>query len=90
MNIGELRLNGEERIEVWEKYKKEHPDPEVASAEDFTYLNRMLDVQLLKVIKDGRIGVLDGTMSDGETEWFHLGSKGELIKQIEEGRGEER
>ncbi len=53
--INENRLlTGAEREAIWKKYLADHPDPEYASACDFTYLNRMIEAQrdLTASIKD--------------------------------------
>ena len=42
---GELELTGEERIKVWEAYKKAHPNPELIPESDFGYINRLLKAQ---------------------------------------------
>lgn len=48
------RISGKERIEVWNKYKREHPDPEIIPLSDAGLVIRMLDVQLEANKKDMR------------------------------------
>lgn len=44
-------LTGTERVEVWEKYETEHPNPELIIDSDFGYVQRLLKAQLAKDIE---------------------------------------
>ena len=38
-------LDGRQRIELWNNYKSEHPNPEIANIEDFAYIQKLLKAQ---------------------------------------------
>jgi hypothetical protein len=47
----ELLLTGNERIDIAQKYKSQHPNPEVIADSDAGYINRLLKAQLAKCHK---------------------------------------
>ncbi len=46
-------LTGEERIAIWNQYKKEHPNPELAEGGDFAYINMLLKAARAKFKRIG-------------------------------------
>ena len=61
-------LTGKKRISVWEKYRSEHPNPDLIPESDFGYINRLLKAQVAKcethhtplLVKEYERGLGDG------------------------------